>query len=121
MSLRCFSRTEGDVAILELEGNITLGDGSGVLRDAVKAQLADGSRKILLDLQGVNYIDSAGLGELVGCFATAENKNAVLKLLNLQRKVHGLLQITKLITVFEVYEDEDAALRSFVNSGVANA
>jgi anti-sigma B factor antagonist len=121
MSLKCYSRTEGDVTILEFDGNIVLGEASGTLRDAVRASIADGARKLLLDLQGVNYIDSAGLGELVGCFATAEKRGAVMKLLNLQQKVIGLLQITKLFTVFEVFDDEDVALRSYANAGVANA
>ena len=113
MALKTTTRTEGDVTILKLDGNITLGEASGSLRDAVRNAIANGTRKMILDLGGVYYIDSAGLGELVGCYATAGNKGAKLKLLNLQKKVEGLMQITKLITVFEVFEDEAEAVRSF--------
>lgn len=121
MSFKATTRTEGDVSILELEGNITLGEASGALRDAVKSVFASGAKNVLLDLAGVYYIDSAGLGELVGCYATAGNKGARLKLLNLQKKVEGLMQITKLITVFDVYEDRAEAIRSFHVTGAAGA
>jgi anti-sigma B factor antagonist len=119
MTLRTKTRQEDGVAIIQLEGRITLGEGSGTVRDAVKHTLAQGHRRIVLDLAGVSYVDSGGLGELVGCFATATSQGAVVRLLHLQSKVRGLLQITKLSTVFETYEDEKAALRSFETSGVA--
>jgi anti-sigma B factor antagonist len=113
--------THGDVTTLRLHGNVTLGDSAGLLRDTVRNTIANGVRKILIDLGEVSYIDSAGLGELVGCYATAENKGAELKLLNLQKRVQGLMQITKLITVFDVYEDEAHALRAFQSSESAKA
>lgn len=113
MTLTTKTRIEGEVAILDLQGNVTLGEASGLLRDAVKAMIAEGHKKVLLNLAGVHYIDSAGLGELVGAYATAERNQAQLKLLHLQKKVEGLMQITKLITVFEVYENEAEAIRSF--------
>ena len=105
------------VALVRLEGDITLGESSGQLRDAVRSALAAGHKSILLDLGGVSYIDSAGLGELVGSYATAGNQGATLKLLHVQKKVQGLMQITKLYTVFDAHEDEAAALRSFPTAG----
>ena len=113
--------TQGDVTIIRLNGNITLGESSGLLRDTVRNTVATGSRKILLDLGEVAYIDSAGLGELVSCYATAENKGIELRLLHLQKRVEGLMQITKLITVFDVFEDEAKALESFGSSEPAKA
>jgi anti-sigma B factor antagonist len=113
--------THGDISILRLQGNVTLGESSGMLRDTVRSTITNGARKILIDLGEVHYIDSAGLGELVGCYATAENKGAELKLLHLQKRVQGLMQITKLITVFDVYEDEGHALRAFQSSESAKA
>ena len=121
MSFKSTVKTEGNLTIIRLEGKITLGEGSGALRDTVRNVLAGGATNVLLDLGGVNYIDSAGLGELVGCYATAQNKGAKMKLLHLQKRVEGLLQITKLTTVFEVFEDEAQALRSFQSTGTASA
>jgi anti-sigma B factor antagonist len=120
MALKTSTDIKNDVAILKLDGNITLGEASGQLRDAVKQTLNAGHKRVVLDLGGVAYIDSAGLGELVGCHATASNLGATLKLLNLQKKVEGLLQITKLSTVFESYEDEGEAIRSFRPAGAAS-
>lgn len=114
MTLKSRIRTEPAVTILTLEGNITLGEASGALRDAVRNVVASGAKNLLIDLGGVHYIDSAGLGELVGAYATAESKGVTVKLLHLQKKVQGLMQITRLITVFEVFEDEAEAVRSFV-------
>jgi anti-sigma B factor antagonist len=116
MGFSATTRIDNNVAILDLNGNITLGEASGALRDAVKNVVAQGHRSVLLNLAGVHYIDSAGLGELVGSYATAERNEAKLKLLHLQKKVEGLMQITKLITVFEVYENEAEAVRSFASS-----
>jgi anti-sigma B factor antagonist len=113
MTLRTKTRYENGVAIIELSGRITLGEASGTLRDTVKNVLAQGNRRILLDLGGVSYVDSGGLGELVSCFTSATAQRAAMKLLHLQTKVSGLMQITKLSTIFETYEDEKAALRSF--------
>ena len=121
MSFKSTVNTDGNVTIVRLEGKITLGEGSGALRDAVRNVLANGATNILLDLGGVSYIDSSGLGEMVGCYAAAQNRAASMKLLHLQKKVQGLMQITKLTTVFEVFEDEAQAIRSFHNTGTASA
>jgi anti-sigma B factor antagonist len=112
MSLKITNDFRDDVAIVRLSGDITLGEASGQLRDVVKQTLAAGHKTILLDLGGVAYIDSAGLGELVGAHAAATNKGATMKLLHLQKKVQGLMQITKLTTVFETYNDEATAIQA---------
>ena len=121
MSLKTTRQEVSGVVILRLDGDITLGEASGDLRDAVKDVFASGKQNLLLDLGRVSYIDSAGLGELVGCYASAERQQASLKLLHLQKKVKGLMQVTKLITVFDTYEDEAEAIRSFSASGAARA
>jgi anti-sigma B factor antagonist len=113
MSLRTSTNVRDGVAVVKLNGDITLGEASSQLRDIVRQTLADGHKSILLDLGGVAYIDSAGLGELVGCHAGANEQGAQFKLVHLQKKVQGLMQITKLTTVFESFEDEAEALRSF--------
>jgi anti-sigma B factor antagonist len=101
------------VTVLELSGRITLGEGSVQLRDAIRDLIAKGQRSILLDLGEVTYIDSSGLGELVSAYTTARNQGASLKLLKLTKKVHDLLQLTKLYTVFDIYDDEASAIASF--------
>ena len=101
------------VTVLDLSGKITMGEASGKLRSAVQEALGAGSKKILLNLAEVNYIDSAGLGELVSAFTTAKNAGAELKLLSLTKKVHDLLVITKLLTVFDVKDSEADAVKSF--------
>ena len=101
------------VAVIEFDGKITLGDGSGLLRDTVTQAITDGHKNVLLDLEGVSYIDSAGLGELVGCNSFAKTHAATIRLVHLQKKIHDLLQITKLITIFDTFDDEDEAVRSF--------
>jgi anti-sigma B factor antagonist len=106
-------RQVGDVAIVDLSGRITLGDGSGVVRQTVKDMLKAGQKNLLLNLGDVSYIDSSGLGELVGAYATGTNQGAQIKLLNVQRRVHDLLQVTKLYTVFESFTGETTALESF--------
>ena len=113
MSLTIASREVEGVSILDLKGRITLGEGSVQIRDAVHDLVAKGQKKILLNLGDVNYVDSSGLGELVAAYTTAKNKGADLKLLNLIKKVHDLLQLTKLYTVFDVYDDENIAIGSF--------
>jgi anti-anti-sigma factor len=120
MALKSTITSQGDVTIIRLEGKITLGDGSGVLREAVAKVFDSGATKVLLDMGGVPYIDSAGLGELVGCYTTAKNKGATLKLLHLQKRLEGLMQMTKLYLLFEAFEDESEAIRSFGNAGVAS-
>jgi anti-sigma B factor antagonist len=103
----------GDVTIVDVAGKITLGDGSAMLRDKVKELSAAGTKKILLNLGEVNYIDSSGIGELVSAFTTISNTGGSLKLLNLTKRVKDLLQITKLYTVFEVFDDEAQAIASY--------
>ena len=113
MSMKISTRQVDGVTIVDCSGRITLGEGSVMLRDTVRDLLSKGQKKIVLNLAEVNYIDSSGIGELVSAFTTAKNQGGELKLLNLTKKVHDLLQITKLFTVFEVHSDEVAALRSF--------
>jgi len=113
MQLEIRERAVGDVIILEMFGKITIGEGSVQLRDAVSNLLDSGRNKIVLNLGGVNYVDSSGIGELVSRYTTTKNTGGRLKLLNLPKKIKDLLLITKLLTVFEIYEDEQAALDSF--------
>src|SRR6201984_3779693 len=107
------SRQVDGVTIVDCSGRITLGEGSVILRDTVKDLLSKGSKRILLNLGDVNYIDSSGIGELVSAYTTVKNQGGELKLLNLTKKVHDLLQITKLYTVFDVKDDEAAAVKAF--------
>ena len=106
-------REVGDVTIMDLSGRISLGEGSALLRKTIRDLLENGQTKILLNLGDVNYIDSSGFGELVSGFTAVRNREGELKLLNLTKKVHDLLQITKLFTVFDVYTDEPTAVRSY--------
>ena len=103
----------GDVTILDLEGRITIGDGNVSLRNAIRRLIQEGKKKILLNLAGVSYVDSSGIGELVSSYTTIGREKGQLKLLNLTQKIQDLLAITKLLTVFDTYEDESAALNSF--------
>jgi anti-sigma B factor antagonist len=107
------TRQVNGVTIVDLSGRITLGEGSVLLRDMVRDLVTKGQRKILLNLGDVTYIDSSGIGELVSAFTTVRNQGGDLKLLNLTKKVHDLLQITKLYTVFDVRDDETMAVASF--------
>jgi anti-sigma B factor antagonist len=113
MSMKVKTRQVDGITILDLSGRITLGEGSVTIRDAVRDVLAKGSNKILLNLGDINYIDSSGIGELVSGFTTVTNSGGQLKLLSLTKRVKDLLQITKLYTVFDVHDDEAAAIRSF--------
>ena len=113
MALSIASREVNGVTILDLSGRITLGEGSVQLRDAVRGLIGKGTKHILLNLGEVNYIDSSGLGELVSAFTTARNQQAEVKLLNLTKKVHDLLQLTKLVTVFDIKDNEASAIASF--------
>jgi anti-sigma B factor antagonist len=113
MALTIASRVVDGVTVLDLSGRITLGEGSVQLRDAIRGLIGKGEKKILLNLGDVNYIDSSGLGELVSAFTTAKNQQADVKLLNLTKKVHDLLQLTKLYTVFDIQDDEASAIASF--------
>ena len=107
------SRQVDGVTILDLSGRITLGEGSVILRDAVRELISKGRKNILLNLGEVSYIDSSGIGELVSAYTTIRNQGGELKLLNLTKKVHDLLQITKLYTVFDIEDDEASAVASF--------
>ena len=113
MSMKVSSRQVDGVTIMDCSGRITLGEGSVILKDAVRELLSKGQKKILLNLGDVSYIDSSGIGELVSAFTTVRNQGGDLKLLNLTKKVHDLLQITKLYTDFDVKDDEAAAVKSF--------
>ena len=113
MSMKVSTRQVDGVTIVDCSGRITLGEGSVVLRDAVKDLLSKGQKKIVLNLADVNYIDSSGIGELVSAYTTVKNQGGELKLLNLTKKVHDLLQITKLYTVFDVKDDEASAVKAF--------
>ena len=113
MSMKANTRQIDGVMIVDLSGRITLGEGSVILRDTVRDLVGKGNKKILLNLGEVNYIDSSGIGELVSAFTSVRNQGGELKLLNLTKKVHDLLQITKLYTVFDVKDDETAAIKSF--------
>jgi anti-sigma B factor antagonist len=113
VALTIASREVDGVTVLDLSGRITLGEGSVQLRDAIRDLISKGSKSVLLDLGDVNYIDSSGLGELVSAYTTSKNQGASLKLLKLTKKVHDLLQLTKLYTVFDIYDDEASAIASY--------
>ena len=113
MSIKASTRQVDKVTIVDMSGRITLGEGSSTLRETVRDLVSKGQKKIILNLGDVSYIDSSGIGELVSSFTSVSNQGGSLKLLNLQKKVHDLLQITKLYTVFEVHTDEAAAVKSF--------
>ena len=115
MSMKASTRQLDGVTVVDLSGRITLGEGSVVLRDLVRELIGKGNKKILLNLGDVTYIDSSGIGELVSAFTTVRNQGSELKLLKLTKKVHDLLQITKLYTVFDVKDDEAVAISSFKN------
>jgi anti-sigma B factor antagonist len=112
MSMTLKPRRIDDVVILDLSGRITIGEGTLVLRNEIQKLLNAGDAKFLLNLADVDYIDSSGLGELVSSFTTVRNKNGQLKLLNLTRRVRDLLQITKLLTVFDTFDNETEALKT---------
>lgn len=106
-------RQAGDVTILDLSGAVRIGEGSVALRDAIRSLSDEGKKKLLLNLAGVNYVDSSGIGELIANYTTVSRQGGQLKLLNLTDKIQSLLVITKLLTVFDSYEDESEALKSF--------
>ena len=106
-------RQAGDVTILDMDGKITIGEGSVAVRSAIRKLLEEGKKKILLNVAGVGYVDSSGIGELVSSYTTIQREGGQLKLLNLTQKMEDLLGITKLLTVFDTYDDEAAALNSF--------
>jgi anti-sigma B factor antagonist len=106
-------RQAGDITVLDLDGEVRIGDSSTALRSAIRNLVAAGNKKILLNLAGVKYIDSSGIGELIANYTTVNRGGGQLKLLNLTEKVQDLLVITKLLTVFDVYDDDAEALGSF--------
>src|SRR5918996_5338274 len=108
----------GDVIILDLKGKMTLGEGDELLKDKINSLVLQGRKKLVLNLEGVPYIDSAGLGEIVRTYTTVSRQGGSLKLLNLTKRITDLLAITKLLTVFETYDNEADAVRSFSSSAV---
>lgn len=112
MSLTLSTRNVADVTIVDASGRITLGEETAELRDKIRSEGAKNNR-LVLNLAGVSYIDSAGVGELLGSYTSLRNRGGDLKLLNVQKRIHDLLQITKLYTIFESFDDEAAAVASF--------
>ena len=106
-------RQAGDITVLDMDGRVTIGEGSVALRTAIRRLLEEGKKKILLNMGGVGYIDSSGIGELVSSFTAINKEGGQLKMLKLTQKLRDLLAITKLLTVFDVYESESEALNSY--------
>src|SRR5512139_2870707 len=111
--MQIHQRSVGDVVIVDLNGKMTLGEGDELLRDKVNSLIQQGQRKIILNLSDVPYIDSAGLGEVVRTYTTVSRQGGSLKLLNLTKRISDLLAITKLLTVFETFDSEPEAIKSF--------
>ena len=120
MSLNINIRETAKAVILDLSGRITLGEPLAELRDSIREALAGDRKSILLNLADVSYIDSSGLGQLISSYATTTSRGGQMKLLNLQKRVNDLMQVTKLLTVFETYTSEEAALRSFAAQKVTH-
>jgi anti-sigma B factor antagonist len=119
--MKIVTRLIDGVEVVKVSGRIELGEGSAAIREVVRDLLAKGRKKIVLDLADVDYIDSAGLGALVSAFTSVRNEGGDLKLVYLTQKVQDLLQMTKLYTVFDVYDDETAAIKSFDKSAASTA
>ena len=113
MGIKTSTRLVGDVVIVDTIGELRLGEGTNVLRQVVNETVEQGYKNILLNLRDVRHIDSAGVGELMSCYTSVRNRGGQLKLMNLSKNVHNLLQITKLYTIFEVEDDEPTAVASF--------
>ena len=111
--LNISERQAGDITILDMDGKVTIGEGSVALRNAIRRLLGEGKKKILLNLGRVGYIDSSGIGELVSSFTAVNKEGGTLKLLNLTQKIQDLLAITKLLTVFDTFDNEGEALSSY--------
>ena len=111
-------RSVGEVTVLDLKGKMTLGEGDELLKDKINSLIHQGQRKLLLNLEGVPYIDSAGLGEIVRTYTTVSRQGGSLKLVNLTKRITDLLSITKLLTVFETYDSEKDAVASFQKANV---
>jgi len=116
VSMKATIRQVDSVIVIDISGRITLGEGCAQLRELIRDQLSKGNKQILLNLADVTYIDSSGIGELVSAFTAVSNQGGQLKLLNLTKKVHDLLQITKLYTVFDIHDDEAKGIASFQKS-----
>jgi anti-sigma B factor antagonist len=121
MNLTTSTRQVGGVTIVDISGRIVLGEESAALRELVRDLLSKGHKQILFNLGDVHYIDSAGLGSLVGAFTSVRKQKGELKLLNLTNKVHDVMQITKLYTVFDIMSDEAVGVKSFGQSAAAPA
>lgn len=106
-------RTVGEVTVLDLKGKMTLGEGDELLKDKINSLMNQGRGKILLNLEGVPYIDSAGLGEIVRTYTTVSRQGGTMKLVNLTKRITDLLAITKLLTVFETFDSESEALSTY--------
>jgi anti-sigma B factor antagonist len=115
MDLKLHAREVKGIMIIDLSGRLVMGEACAAIRDEIRDQIAHGFNKIVLNLADVSYIDSAGLGELTATYTTAKNRGGELKLMNLTKRVHDLMQITKLYTVFDVYDDEKTAVASFAS------
>jgi anti-sigma B factor antagonist len=113
LSFKATIREVGDVTVIDMDGRITLGEGSALLRDLIRQNLAKGRRNVILNLAAINYIDSSGLGELVSGYRLMKSEGGEVKLLNLNEKVTDLLQVTRLYTVFDTYTEEAQAIASF--------
>lgn len=113
MDVKISTREVDDVTVIDVSGRITLGEETGALRKAVRDAIAQGKKKIVLNLASVSYIDSSGVGELVSSYTAVRHAGGELKLLNLTKKVHDLLQVTKLYTIFDIKDDEFMAVKSF--------
>jgi len=113
VSMKATIRQVDSVMVVDISGRITLGEGCAQLRELIRDQLAKGNKRVLLNLADVTYIDSSGIGELVSAYTAVSNQGGQLKLLNLTKKVHDLLQITKLYTVFDIHDDEAKGISSF--------
>lgn len=116
MSVKLTTHQNGGVTIIDIDGKLTLGEGTSTLRTKVRELVAGGSKQIVLNMENVDYIDSSGLGELIGAHTTVTTAGGEMRLLHLAKRVHDLLKITKLYTVFEVFEDEASAVASFTAS-----
>ena len=113
MSVKLTTHASGDVTVVDVIGKITLGEATSALRTTIRELVQGGSRKIVLNMADVTYMDSSGLGELIAAHTTVTTAGGEIKLLNLARRVHDLLKLTKLYTVFEAFEDEPTAVSSF--------
>lgn len=116
--MQIHQRSVGDVTVIDLNGKMTLGEGDELLRDKVNSLIQQGQKKLILNLAEVPYIDSAGLGEIVRTYTTVSRQGGNLKLLSLTKRIQDLLAITKLLTVFETFESEEEAVKSFGAAGV---